>query len=86
LSKQGTHAENQKVAAGLLGISSNAMHSSNTRIFQELIQDLKLVTDYYPVFEGRCLDNEQEVRELLLKLNRQIRDSVTEKTGKRELR
>jgi len=78
LEAQGRYGENQKIAPGRLGITTKAMHKSNTLVYQAFIRILDKIIEHYPIFENRLKRDEEDVRRKLLLLNRKIRESTKE--------
>jgi len=68
----GKENQNKRVAHEGLGIKTSSVRSSVTRTYQSFIEDLKLVDEYFPVFERR-LKKDTETYKLLRRVARKIR-------------
>ena len=78
LQAQGRYGENQGSIMSRLGITTKAMHKSNTLVYQDFIKSLDKILEYYPIFENRLTRDGEEIRRKLLLLNRKIRESIKE--------
>jgi len=78
LKAQGRYGESQADAPRKLGITTKAMHKSNTLVYQAFIRILDKIIEHYPIFENRLTRDGEEIRRKLLLLNRKIRESTKE--------
>lgn len=82
LRAQGKSGENRKVADLTLGISRSHLNTTNTRIYVNFIEALETFNEYYPIFERRLVENADQVKELLLGINRRLNQSVRVRRGR----
>lgn len=79
LRAQGIHGKSRKLVAQDIRKSRSHIHTTNTTIYQDFREALEVFNEYYPLFERRVLRDSDEVKELLLSLNRKINQGLKAK-------